>query len=248
MSSEEQGRVPGSGSPTSRKRTSDLGPKRSLEPGKELSKPGRGGGSVEPGAPGEPEQRRQGPQRTRGECREAPGEPEQRCRGSQRTQGSVEGLPGNLSRGAGGPREPGGKCRGAPGEPEQRHRGSQRTRGEMSGGSWGNQGRWGWGGGLPGNLANTLRVPAGLRRASGGTGRNREGKGRKRARTKQECFSRSFPDYQPHPGAVGSCLLCAAAAKQRKLGSQAEAVERRGLESRGDTILHGDLCLDRPRG
>ena len=206
MSSEEQGRVPGSGSPTSRKRTLDLGPKRSLEPGKELSKPGRGGGSVEPGAPGEPEQRRRGPQRTRG------------------------------------------SVGGAPGEPEQRRRGSQRSRGEMSGGSWGNQGRWGWGGGLPGNLANTLRVPAGLRRASGGTGRNREGKGRKRARTKQECFSRSFPDYQPHPGVVGSCLLCAAAAKQRKLGSQAEAVERRGLESRGDTILHGDLCLDRPRG
>ena len=166
-------------------------------------------------------------------------------------------LPGNLSRGSGGPREPrgvsgapretrGGGARGssvapgAPGEPEQRCWGPQRTRGSV-GGSWGNQGRWGWGGGLPGNLANTLRVPAGLRRAGGGTGRNQEGKGRKRARTKQECFSRSFPDYQPHPGAVGSCLLRAAAAKQRKPGSQAEAVERRGPASRRHHAARGPL-------
>lgn len=49
------------------------------------------------------------------------------------------------------PENPGGRCQGAPGE----------TRGGEGGE-----------GGLPGNLAKTLRVPAGLRRAGRGTGRN----------------------------------------------------------------------------
>ena len=39
-----------------------------------------------------------------------------------------------------------GTVPGAPGEPEQRCRGSQGTRGEVLGGSWGTQGRCGWGG------------------------------------------------------------------------------------------------------
>lgn len=79
--------------------------------------------------------------------------------------GSVQcqGLLENLSRGAGGPREPGGK---------------------VSGGSWGAQGRCGWGG----KLAKALCVPAGLSRAGGGTGRTGEGKGRKRARHRAGVF------------------------------------------------------------
>ena len=66
--------------------------------------------------------------------------------------------------------------------------------------------------------------------------------------TEQVCFSRSFPDTQPHPGAVGSCRLCAGAVKPPKPGSQAEAVEGRGPEPGGETVLQGDLSLDQPRG
>lgn len=123
MSSEEQGRVLGSGGPTS-ERTLDLGPRGawSLEERQKLSKPGgQGGSSVAPGAPGEPEQGAGGPR--------GPGE----CQGLQETR---EVGPGG---GSVVPR--------APGEPEQRCRGSQRTQGRCPGGSWGNQGRWGWGGG-----------------------------------------------------------------------------------------------------
>ena len=75
MSSEEQGRVPGSGSPTSRKRTLDLGPKRSLEPGKEHSKPGGGGAAVwSQGLLGNLSRGAGGPREPGGRCQGAPGE------------------------------------------------------------------------------------------------------------------------------------------------------------------------------
>ena len=49
------------------------------------------------------------------------------------------------------------------------------------GGLLGNPGEVWVGRGLPGKLAKALCVPAGLSRAGGGTGRNGEGKERKRA-------------------------------------------------------------------